>query len=390
VGLLRTGEEAPALAERLDAIAPVLRDGAEAGEQRGRLTDEVVAALRASGAFLASVPRELGGYELAPRQQIEVIERVSRADASAGWAYMAVQIATGTTAAYLGPEAVRELYPDVPGGEHALVAGQGTKPGTAVRVDGGYRISGHWHFASGVPMASHVHTAAHCAETGESLICTLPVEQVQLVDNWDVLGLRATASHDYVCEDVFVPEHRTNPTIGAPVHLGGALYRLGMPNMSGICHTGWALGLGRRILDELRELTAAKTGASGAAVDTDEFHAAYAHAEALLRSARAWAMEVWADVEASLDSGTPLSTEQETLIRLSLHHATRSVHEIGQTAYKWAATAALRRGPLQRCFRDLHAGTQHVTCGPVVQQQCGKWLAGLAPDAEWVFLSLRG
>lgn len=58
------------------------------------------------------------------------------------------------------------------------------------------------------------------------------------------------------------------------------------------------------------------------------------------------------------------------------------------TVYKWAATAALRHGDLQRFFRDMHAGTQHMTSGPVVLQSCGRMLAGLANNAEWVFFSL--
>jgi indole-3-acetate monooxygenase len=58
------------------------------------------------------------------------------------------------------------------------------------------------------------------------------------------------------------------------------------------------------------------------------------------------------------------------------------------TVYKWAATAALREGDLQRFFRDMHAGTQHMTSGPVVLQACGRMLTGLAKDAEWVFFSL--
>src|SRR5690606_40376337 len=63
-------------------------------------------------------------------------------------------------------------------------------------------------------------------------------------------------------------------------------------------------------------------------------YAEYAQAEAKLRSARAWAMEVWADNEATLDAGELLSTEQETLTRLMLNNTTWSVHAVGQTVYK--------------------------------------------------------
>lgn len=386
---LHVSDEFDAVSARLDDIAPLLDDNAEKGEELGRLTDEVVAALHRTGAFKVGIPHTLGGYEFSPRQVVDTIARLSYADASTGWSFMAVQMVTGTTAAYLGPDGVADLYPDVEGGGHALIAGQGTKLGTAVRADGGYRISGHWHFASGIAMATHIHTAALCEETGEALVFTLPVEQATLVDNWDVMGLRATGSIDYICEDVFVPSSHVYEIATMDVRNGGAIYRMGLANMAGVCHTGWALGVGRRMLDEVKHLAAAKTGAPNASVDTQQFHAEYAEAEAKLRAARAWAMEVWEDNEATLDRGEYLSTEQETLTRLMLSNTTWSVHAVGQTVYKWAATAALRRGVLQRFFRDLHAGTQHITSSPVVLQKCGKWLAGLAPDARWVFLDLQ-
>jgi len=386
---LHVSDEFDALMARLDAITPVLEENAEQGEELRRVSDEAAKELFDTGIFKVGIPKQLGGYEFSPRQVIDTIAKVSYADASAGWSFMALQMVTGTTAAYLGAEAAADLFPDVAGGDYALVAGQGTKLGKAVKTEGGYRISGHWHFASGISMASHIHTAAFCEETGEALVFTLPKEQATVIDNWDVMGLLATSSHDYVCEDVFVPDTHVYDIATTDNLHGGAIYRMGLANMSGICHTGWALGVGRRMLDEMKKLAAVKTGAPNASVDTQQFYAEYAQAEAKLRAARAFAMEVWEDNEATLDAGEKLSTEQETLTRLMLNNTTWSVHAVGQTVYKWAATAALRRGTLQRFFRDLHAGTQHVTSGPVVLQNCGKWLSGLAPDAHWVFLELQ-
>ncbi len=389
MGNLHVSDEFDALLQRIETLSPLLDDKAEDNEELGRLDDESAKALRATGAFRVGIPRELGGYEFSPRQVIETIAKLSSVDASAGWSFMALQMITGTTAAYLGEEAADDLFAGVADGQHAVVAGQGTKLGAAVKVDGGYRLSGHWHFASGISMASHIHTAAFCEETGEAFIFTLPVEKATLIDNWDVMGLRATGSIDYVLDDVFVPEAYVYEIATTDVRNGGPIYRLGLANMSGICHTGWALGVGRRMLDEMRALAAKKSGAPGASVDTHQFYAEYAQAEATLRSAHAWATEVWRDNEATLDRGEKLSTEQETLTRLMLNNTTWSVHEVGQTVYKWAATAALRRGALQRFFRDLHAGTQHVTSGPVVLQNCGKWLSGLAPESYWNFLDLQ-
>ncbi|WP_336714440.1 acyl-CoA dehydrogenase family protein [Arthrobacter sp. USHLN218] len=384
---LHVSDEFDALMKRLDAITPLLKANADANEAGGRLTPEVEAALRESGAYKVGIPRGLGGYEFSPRQVIQAIEKISYADASAGWVFMALQMITGTTAAWLPEEATAELFPN--GDEYALIAGQGTRLGKAVKADGGYRLSGSWSFASGMYQATHIHTAAFCEETGQALVFTLPKEQATLIDNWDVMGLRATGSIDYVIEDLFVPESYVYEVSTMDSLNGGAIYHLGLANMSGICHTGWALGVARRVLDEMKDLARKKSGAPGATVDTDQFHAAFAQAEAKLRSARALVMETWADNEATLDRGELLSTEQETLTRLTLNNTTWSAHDVVMTVYKWAATAALRTGDLQRFFRDMHAGTQHVTSGPVVLQNCGRHLAGLAPNAQWVFLELK-
>ena len=231
---------------------------------------DVVRALHDSGVFRLGIPRELGGYEASPRQVIETIAKLSYADASTGWAVMALQMITGTTAAYQDRTATDALFGD--GGYH-LVAGQGTRMGTARKAEGGYLLSGSWQFASGLPLASHIHTAALVEETGQPLIFTFPKQQATIVDNWDVMGLKATGSIDYHCTDLFVPDEYTyDVTTKSPVY-GGAVYRMGLANMSGINHAGWALGVARRMLDELKALAAKKSGSPFASVDTDQFAA---------------------------------------------------------------------------------------------------------------------
>ncbi|WP_128376404.1 acyl-CoA dehydrogenase family protein [Streptomyces cavernae] len=380
---LHVSEEFGPLLARLDAIGPLIRQEAESAEAAGRLTPAVVQALEDSGVFRIGIPRSLGGYELTPSQAIQSVEKISHEDASTGWIVHSVYVCSGTTAAYVGKEAAQKLYGD---GRVTLVAGQGTRPGTAVRVDGGYRLTGSWSFASGMHHADYLHSAAVVEQTGRPVLLIHPKEQATLLDNWDVMGLRATGSIDYRVDDAFVPdEYAYDITTTEPVN-GGALYRVGVWNIASIALTGWALGVGRRALDELGGVARRKSGAPAATVDTAEFHADYARAEIALRSARAWALEVWAGIEATIDSGAPLSTEEETLARLALNNATRTGQSVCATAYKWAGTAALRDGDLQRFFRDMHAGAQHVTSGPVVLQNAGRHLAGLAPaDARWVF-----
>ncbi|MGW2229492.1 acyl-CoA dehydrogenase family protein [Streptomyces formicae] len=385
---LHVSAELAGVLERIDALGALIDERADAADELGRLPDDSARALLDTGIVRAGIPLALGGYECAPRQLIETAMRLSYHDAAAGWTMFALQMVTGTTAAYLAGDAAAALFPDVSKGEYALLAGHGTRPGRAVPVAGGYRVSGQWQFASGMAHATHIHSAVQVEDTGELRVLAMPKSQVTLDGNWEVLGLRATHSIDYHCTDVYVPHEYTYvATTNTPVN-GGAVYRLGLVNMSAIGHTGWALGVGRRLLDELKRVAAARTGSRGAAVDTSQFHAEYATAEARLRAARAWVNEVWRDVEQTLDQGEVTSTEQDTLIRLVLNHTTSTAYEVGRTVHRWAGSAAIRRGPIDRFLRDLGTGTQHITSGPVVLQNCGRWLSGAQPDARWSFLDL--
>ncbi|MFM9372041.1 acyl-CoA dehydrogenase [Streptomyces sp. Da 82-17] len=386
---LHTSPEFPAVLDRIAELGPALDADAGPAEELGRHTDVTARALLDAGVVRAELPRSLGGHEFSPRQLIETVERISYHDAAAGWTMQALMVMTATTAAYLAPEAAEELFPDVANGEYALLAGHGTRPGRAVPVAGGYRVSGAWQFASGMAHATHVHSAIQVEGTGELRVLAMPKSRVVLDGNWDVLGLRATHSVDYHCDDVYVPATHTYPATTTDPANGGALYRLGLVDMSALGHTGWAFGVGRRLLDELRSVAAARTGTRGAAVDTSQFHAAYATAEARLRSARAWAGEVWQDIERTLDAGELPTAEQDTLLRLALNHATTTALDVGRTVHRWAGTAAIRRGPVDRFLRDLGTGAQHITSSPVVLQNCGRWLSGAAPEARWTFLDLE-
>ena len=154
-----------------------------------------------------------------------------------------------------------------------------------------------------------------------------PVERATLVDNWDVLGLRATGSIDYTTDNVFVPEAYTHmATTDEPLR-GGNLYRIGIIGFAAICHSGWACGIGRRVLDELIAVVAEKAGRPGTLADSASFQEGLANAEATVRSARAFVFETWTDATATLARGDKLSVRQNTLIRLALAHSTWSAHE---------------------------------------------------------------
>jgi hypothetical protein len=169
---------------------------------------------------------------------------------------------------------------------------------------------------------------------------------------------------------------------------GGNLYRIGIIGFAGLCHSGWACGIGRRVLDELIAVVAEKAGRPGTLADSASFQEQFADAEAGVRSARAFVHETWGDAWATLSRGDKLSMRQHSLIRLALAHSTWSAHEAAMLAYQAAGTAALRAGTIQHLFRDMHAGTQHITSSPPVYAAIGRELAGLAKGKKWLFLNL--
>ncbi len=385
MALSHTFEAHSPLAERALKLLPLIDEHLEYSDDHGELAPEVVEAFHENGMFKMWVPEALGGSELTPIKSLEVLEISSYGDASAGWVQMASCLSTGVGAAYMGESAVDALYEP---GHRTVIAGQGTRPGFAKTVDGGYMLTGEWSFASGLKHGNYIHTLGIIEETGEPRIFVVPVDEAELFqDSWDVLGLKGTGSIDYNIDNVFVPEEYTHFAFTRDGSRGD-IYKLGIIAFAVICHSGWAMGVGRRLLDELKGLAQSKTGRAGSQVDSDKFHHDFAVAEAKFRAARAFVMESWRDVEETFNAGGEISVEQDTNIRLALGHITSTLLDVANFVYLAGGTTALRRGPIETMLRDVHAGTQHITSGPSMWQNCGKQLAGLAEGMHWILLDL--
>ena len=181
------------LAERAKVLVPLLDTHAPYGDEHSLLAPEVVDAYNEAGLLKMWVPEELGGFELGPLDSLEVLALTAYGDPSAGWVQMAASLAIGTAGSYLGETAVKELFGN---GRCPVIAGQGTAPGRAKTVDGGYLLTGSWSFASGLRHGDHIHTLGIIEETGEARIFVVPVEKAELfLDSWDVMGLEGDGQH---------------------------------------------------------------------------------------------------------------------------------------------------------------------------------------------------
>jgi len=384
---MHVSEEISGLLTRLDRLYPLLQQEAEDSERLRRPTPVVQDALKDTGVFKLMVPAELGGYEATPLQIMHVIEKLSHADASLGWLVRALAGETATAAAYLSDEALAELFAD---GRQPLVAGQCTAyTGRAVRVDGGYRVSGSWQFAPGVSMATHLNLAVTVEGTDETVVCLVPRAALRIVDNWDMLGLRSTASLDYEADQVFIADAYVFRIGREHIRRGGVVHRLSPALLAGLNQASWSQGVGRRMLDELRSLTQRRNHSPDSPVTSDEFFAEFARHYSHVRGTMALLRETWLDNESALLAQDELSDDQETMSRLAASLATRTALEISQLVHRFAGAQVMRNGALQRFFRDSHAGTQHRGSAHIVTQQCGRMLSGTLPaGSHWGFFDL--
>lgn len=317
-----------------------------------------------AGLFGLMVPREVGGLELPLADIIDVYEEISRADGSIGWVYFACDMTAAYFGAYLDDAGAAEVFADgVP-----FMAGQFAPNGTAVaappKQGDGWIANGDYQFGSGIAVADWAGGGilAEPADGGDTeyRFACFPQSEARLDGNWEVLGLQATASYDYVVRDLFIPDSRTFDFFAPVVHRGGPIYELGILGLTAAGHAGWALGVTRRMLDELAARAAVvRMGAATSLADSEHFLITYADLESRYEAGRAWVREVLVEADAVAARDGKVDERTTNRVRQACVHVNRGGARIAEEAYLLAGTAALREGPMQRAYRDLHAGSQH-------------------------------
>lgn len=368
------------LIQAIDGLRDLVEREAPTAERLNRPTPAVQDALRATGVFRMLVSEELGGFGASPTETLEIIEHVSYLDPSLGWLVRVITSETATVTGSLPEDVVAELRGSA---GSILVAGQsGLRGGKAVREDDGYRISGTWRYAPGLAMATHVVLSVALEGTGETLIAVVGRDQLSIMDEWNALGLRASASFDYRATDVLVPERFVFRADKQLSHASGLGATLAPALTSGLNQGAWAQGVGRRMLDELRDLALERLAAGEDELVSNEFYAEFGRHYSHVQGTMALLRTTWENNERTLRNNERLSNEQETMTRLAASLSTRTVLEIAQLVHRFAGAHVVRNGTLQRLFRDAHAGTQHRATGHVVAQECGRMLIGALPEGS--------
>jgi len=368
-------------------LVPLIRSCADQIDAARELPRSLFEALADAGMFHLAFPRSLGGAELDLPTYVEVIEEIGKADASTGWIVNQNSI-FATYAARMPRDVARAIWVDTP---RAVVANTPAPTAKAIVVPGGYRVTGRQGFSTGCRHASWVASHAQIIENGQpriengqplSLYLFVPVAQAELLDTWRVRGMRGTGTHHFAVNDVFVPAERSVHPASAPLVEPGPLYRIPRTLLFASGDAAVSLGLARTCLATFAELAGAKTPRAMQAMLRDQaiVQNAVGHAEANLRSARAFLFEAVREIWAAATAGT-ISLDHRAAMRLAATHSIRLAAQIVDTAYNAAgATAIYEDHPLQRHFQDVHVITQHLQGRLSHYELVGRHWLGLPVD----------
>ena len=342
-------------------LAPAVLDRAAEIETARRLPLDLVDELRAAGCFRLVRPATHGGLEASICDAMRVLESLARGDASVAWTVM-IGAGSWIDLAHLPRETFDALYAVNP---DAITAGVFNPTGSIGRIDGDYRVTGRWSFASGCEHADVIF--GNCVE---GVVDGMPQlrgavfapSDVVIEDTWSVSGLCGTGSHHFHVEGVDVPVERTfTPMDGEPC-IDALIVRLPPPAVFSLVMASVALGIAQGALDDITVLATDKVPLLSPVPlgGNPLFQLDLATADTDLRAARSVLYEQAATIWEAAAAGDPLTMEQRAHARSAAVWAVDRAISVVTTAYRGGGGSSLYTDcPLQRRLRDIHALGQH-------------------------------
>jgi indole-3-acetate monooxygenase len=362
------------------ALHPLIRQDGDEINQRRELTPAIVRALKVGGFFRMLQPRSLGGMEMKPSDFSRVTEAIASADGSCGWVTCQSN-GCSMSAAYLDPAVAREIFGPVDG---ILAWGPPGAPFEAEPVEGGYCISGTWRFASGSQNATWL--GAHMKVKGRKEVRTMlfPKSSVTMVDIWHTMGLRGTASNEYVVRDLFVPENHTMLRDQAVDRReDGPLYRFGSSQLYSAGFAGVGLGIARGLIDAFLDLPATKVsrGAAKPMRENNVVQSQLAQSEAKWHSARAFLHTTLDEIYEYVIQHGEMTERQAAMMRLASTWSIQQSREVVHTLYHCAGSMAIFEDqPFERRLRDINSVSQQSQGRQLHYESVGQIMLGLPPE----------
>ena len=389
--------------EKISELAPqILKAGDQAQEMR-RLPDEIVSTLVDEGFFRFALPEALGGDDASSMETVEVLEAMASVDASVAWNVMLGSEINAMAAGGMDPKIAEEVYLENPRVIMCGGGGPGSKPPRAERTeDGGIRVWGQSTFISGCYNADYCFMAAPVMQGEEPELDSngnpffkmwfMPRSEWEIVDTWDVAGLRGSGSHDVVADGAYVkPEHVGVDLVTIPPQHENPVYRIPVPLRLSYNKVAIALGVARGTLAAFADLAQDKVPMLSAATLKHRPIAQYRMGEAMAtyRAARTYVLDAMTKVEDELRAGAarpgPETTENA---RLACVYGANECMKLVDSLHNAAGTSGMRMySPLERKLRDAHACATHRWVSHPLYENLGKMYLGHEPEPEFIGLT---
>lgn len=376
--------KARALVDRLNAAAPGIETARE-------LPADVLEDLHAAGLFRLLLPASLGGYELDLETHAKVLEVIASADASAAWV-ISQGSGCSMAAAFLAPDRARHWF----GAKNAVLAWGAGIQGKATAVEGGYRVTGTWTFASGSRHATLLGGHSQVLNSdgsprlkadGTRVDRTLLFrrDQARIDDVWHVVGLKGTGSDTFSVKDLFVAEADTiDRENQGELTEPGTLYKFSTTLAYGVGFSALQLGIARGMLDALTALAMTKTprSATMSLRENPVFQTQLAQFEARYHAARAYLHTSARETFAEVDETGVITIPQRARMKLTTTHVINASFDLIVDAYRAAgSTAIFPTAPFERRMRDSMTASQQTQARGTNYITCGRVLLGLEPES---------
>jgi 3-hydroxy-9,10-secoandrosta-1,3,5(10)-triene-9,17-dione monooxygenase len=376
-------------------LLPALRERAQQTEDARRIPEETIAALQETGFFRLLQPARYGGLEASPVYFYRAVRLIASACGSTGWVSSVLGVHPWQLALF-DERAQAEVWGD---DDSTLVSSSYAPMGRAKAVDGGFRFSGRWSFSSGCDHARWVFLGGLVmGDDGNPVdfrTFLLPRADYAIEDVWDTIGLRGTGSNDIIVEDVFVPEHRTLSFIDTgrcvcpgqqanPAPLYKLPFAMVFSNSISVPVIGMAQGAYESYVSWTKDRVRASTGTQASADSFNQLRIA----EASYKIDNAVG-----SIERNIDEALTLATAGEKIpmplrvrSRRDQVNATGSAITAVDRLFESAGGRALKAGtPIQRFWRDAHAGRVHAINDPEkAQVMFGQFELGLKVQDAWL------
>ncbi len=373
------------LSRNINQLRPVIENGIDKAEQQRHLTMEVSQAMAQTGFYRIAVPTGLHGSEAHPISQIKTIEAVSEIHGSTGWNLMIGVEVMGILAAFYERAIIEPLYAD-PG---LIISGSVNPLGKAEKISGGYQISGQWPFASGIHNAQYFWCQSIVHENDKPLkdekgyvFCEslIPADQLEIIDTWNVSGMRGSGSHDVRVERVFVPDNFICRMQTQTPTASGPLYQMPVYSRLAYNKVGVATGIAMNAITSFVELATQKKprGSANLLRDRVEAQNAVANAQRILGSARSYVFEQVTDLWDTVEKGEVPTDRQKALLQLACSGAANeTVKAVEKLVSAAGVNANFVANPLERCMRDILVVRQHIMVSPQHNPAVGRVLLGM-------------